>query len=191
VGPYTITREWALTGPDDRALVEALREQGFEPTEEDYDAEPAEQAAEAARPQSDRQTIEVAVDESFTPAKMDNLVKLVASRETLLKKVLGTDALPIEQTPNSLMFEWFPLDGNAQVYSQLACALVRVATVATRITAKEQQDCASDKFRMRTLLLKLGFIGPDFQQARRILTRGLSGNGSYARVQERKLTDGN
>ena len=68
-----------------------------------------------------------------------------------------------------------------KVYNSLASALVRVATEATRITAREQQDCASDKFRMRTYLLKLGFIGDEYKQARKILTRELSGNGSYAK----------
>ena len=66
------------------------------------------------------------------------------------------------------------------VYNQLACALVRAATEASRITAKER-PCESERFYMRTYLLKLGFIGPEFLQARRILTRGLSSNGSYAK----------
>ena len=184
VGSYTLTRESALIGPDDRDLVAALTRQGFEPVEEAYDAEPAGPEGEAARPQPDRLAIEVAIDVSFTPAKMDNLKKLIASRETLLKKVLGADILPIEQTPTALKFEWFPLDDNAQVYGQLACALVRVATEATRITVKEQQECASEKFRMRTYLLKLGFIGDTYRQARKVLTRGLSGNGSYAKAKE-------
>jgi hypothetical protein len=181
VGSYAIACDRTLAGPDDRGLVVALREQGYEPVEETYEAEFVEpEAVEAERP--GRLAIEVSVDDSFTPAKMANLEKLIASRETLLKKVLGVDALPIEQIDEVLRSPWFPADENATVYSQLASALVRVATEATRITAREQQDCASDKFRMRTYLLKLGFIGDTYKQARKILTRGLSGNGSYAKA---------
>jgi hypothetical protein len=172
IGGFTLNREGALTGPDDRALVDALRQQGFAPTEEAYDEQPG-------RP--DRLTVEAPIGPEFTLEKMVNLEKLVSSRALLLMKVLGADALPIEQTEHSLKFPWFPMDNNAVVYSQLACALVRAATEATRITAREQQDCASEKFRMRTLLLRLNFIGPEFAQARKVLTRGLSGNGSYAR----------
>jgi len=188
-GDYTITREWALTGPDDRDLAAALRQQGYEPVEQSYDAEPAGPEFEDPQPRPDRLTIEVAIDEGFTPAKMDNLTKLIASRETLLKKVLGADALPIGQTENSLLFEWFPLDSYAQVYSQLACALVRVAMEATRITAREK-PAESEKFRMRTFLLRLGFIGDSYKQARKILTRGLSGSGSYAKEKSNRYEEG-
>ena len=159
LGAYSLSREWSLTGPDDRGLVAALAQQGFIPTEESYDSEDVQSK------QPDRLTIEVPIGKNWTPAKMDNLTKLIASRGTLLKKVLGTDALPIKQTDSSLKFAWFPVDDNAVVYSQLTCALVRAAAEATRVTAREQQDCASEKFRMRTLLLKLGFVGPEFLQA--------------------------
>jgi len=184
VGPFTISREWALTGPDDRGLVTALAERGFVATEEAYDTAPAAPEAEPEHEPPAKQehlAIEVPIDEGFTPAKMANLENLVASRATLLKKVLGADALPIEQADGVLRFPWFPVDGNAMVYSQLACALVRAATEATRITAKER-PCESERFHMRTYLLKLGFIGPEYQQARKILTHGLSGNGSYAKA---------
>ncbi|MCL2107668.1 MAG: virulence protein [Oscillospiraceae bacterium] len=154
VGNYTVSREGALIGPDDPGMVEILAARGFEPSEEAYEDAPG---------QPDRLTIEVPIDGSFTPAKMANLEKLVASRAALLMKVLGADALPVEQTPNSLKFDWFPMDGNAEVYSQLASALVRVATEATRITAREK-PVESEKFRMRTMLLRLGFIGPEFSQ---------------------------
>jgi len=170
VGPFTLSREWALTGPDDRDLVAALAERGFVATEEAYDAAHG------------RLTVEVPVGGSFTPAKMANLENLIACRAALLKKVLGADALPIERGDGVLWFPWFQVDGNAMVYSQLARALVRAATEATRITAKEK-PAESEKFRMRTFLLRLGFIGPEYQQARKILTRCLSGNGSYARAE--------
>jgi hypothetical protein len=178
VGKHTITRECTLTGPDDHGLIVALRQQGFEPVEEAYGTGPTE--PEDAQP--DRLTIDVPIGSSFGPAKMANLEKLIASRANLLKKVLCADALPVERADGLLRFPWFPADGNAEVYGQLASALVRAATEATRITAREQQDCASEKFRMRTLLLRLGFIGPAYQQARKVLTRGLSGNGSYAKA---------
>jgi ribulose bisphosphate carboxylase small subunit len=170
---YTITRESALIGPDDHGLVEALRQQGFAPQEEHYDDRPE---------QPDRLTIEVPIGEDWTPDKLVNLEKLVASRAALLMKVLGVDSLPIEQTGSVLRFDWFPVDNNAMVYSQLVCALVRTAQEATRITAKER-SCESERFHMRTYLLKIGFIGDEFKEARKVLTRGLSGSGSYARAE--------
>ena len=170
---YTISREWALTGPNNRELIDALGQQGFIPVEESYDNE------EVQPKQPDRLTIEIPIGPEFTGSKLANLEKLVASRAALLKKVLGAEALPIEQANEVLRFPWFPVDNNAVVYGQLACALVRVATEAQRITARKK-PAESEKFRMRTFLLRLGFIGDEFKQARKILTQGLSGNGSYA-----------
>jgi len=193
IGGWHIDKAGTITGPDNRELIAALRDRySFLPASEEYStpAGGAAPEAEPDRPQPDRLTIEVPIDENWSLAKMANLEKLIASRKTLLKKVLGADALPIEQTENSLKFEWFPLDENVMVYSQLVSALVRTAAEAARVTAKEQQDCASEKFRMRTMLLKLGFIGPEFQQARKILTQGLSGNGSYAKAEVAGKNDG-
>jgi len=194
IGGWYIDKAGTVTGPDNRELIATLRDRhSFVPTSEEYDTPTADANPEAdpACPQPDRLTIEVPIDDNFTPAKMANLEKLVASRETLLKKVLGTDVLPIEQIDGVLRFPWFTVDDNAMVYNQLASALVRVATEATRITAREQQDCVSDKFRMRTYLLKLGFIGDEYKQARKILTRGLSGSGSYAKADPNKTTETN
>ena len=184
VGDYTISRDGTLTGPDNRELIAALRQQGFEPAEETYDSD----NAQPEQPEPDKLTIEVPIGENWSPAKMNNLERLIASRESLLKKVLGTDTLSVEQTESTLKFPWFPVDDNAEVYGQLACALVRAATEATRITAKEK-PAESEKFRMRTYLLKLGFIGDTYKQARKILLRGLSGSGSYARDESRQSSE--
>lgn len=158
-GEHTISKEWILTGPDNRELVEALKQQGFKSVEETYDTQ---------LDQSDKLTIEVPIGEDFTAAKLANLEKLVASRGNLLKKVLGADAadpLTIEQVPGALKFPWFPLDDNAMVYGQLACALVRTAMEAKRITARER-PCESERFHMRTYLLKIGFIGDTYENKR-------------------------
>ena len=45
---YRVDREGTLTGPDDRALVDALSAQGFQPTEAAYDDEPEAPAAPEA-----------------------------------------------------------------------------------------------------------------------------------------------
>ena len=132
-------------GPDYRELIAELRQQDFEPTAEAYDNDDPQ--PEQLEP--DKLTIEVPIGENWSLAKMTNLERLIASRETLLKKVLGTNVLPVEQADDVLRFPWFPVDDNAEVYGQLACALVRVATEATRITAREK-PAESEKFRMRT-----------------------------------------
>ena len=147
VGDYAISRDGILMGPDYRELIAELRQQDFEPTAEAYDNDDPQ--PEQLEP--DKLTIEVPIGENWSLAKMTNLERLIASRETLLKKVLGTNVLPVEQADDVLRFPWFPVDDNAEVYGQLACALVRVATEATRITAREK-PAESEKFRIKAKL---------------------------------------
>jgi hypothetical protein len=45
--------------------------------------------------------------EGFTDAAIANLERLVKSKETLIKKALGTDRLPVEHTEDRLRFTWF------------------------------------------------------------------------------------
>ena len=87
IGDYTISRDGTLTGPDNCELIAALGQQGFEPTAEDYDSNDTQPE------QQDKLIIEVPIGENWLPAKMDNLERLIASRETLLKKVLGGGSL--------------------------------------------------------------------------------------------------
>jgi phage-related minor tail protein len=44
-------------------------------------------------------------------------------------------------------------------------------------------------YTMRTFLLRLGVIGDSYKQARKILTRGLSGSGSYAKAEAAGVND--
>jgi len=50
VDDFSISKEWALTGPDDRDLVAALRKQGFEPVEESYDTTPVAESKRTHTP---------------------------------------------------------------------------------------------------------------------------------------------
>ena len=48
----------------------------------------------------------------------------------------------------------------------------------TRVTAKEKES-VNDKFDMRVFLIRLGFVGDEYKQARKILMRNLTGNSSF------------
>jgi hypothetical protein len=183
VGNYIVALNCELTGPNDHALAESLTQQGFAPVEEIYDDQP-EQPTEPEQPA--RLSIEVAIGPEFTPAKLANLERLVASKAGLLKKALGADALPIEQRDGVLTFDWFPTEPpeNAMVYGQLCAALVRTALEATRITARERDEYPSERYALHCFLLKLGFIGPAYAVARKILLQNLEGDGSFARPKQ-------
>ena len=68
--------------------------------------------------------------------------------------------------------------GQLKAYIQLCLALSQMAKDVKTASPKPQQT-ENPKYAMRTWLLRLGFIGDEFQTARDILTRKLSGDGAF------------
>jgi len=83
VGAYTVACDRTLTGPDDHDLVAALRQQGYEPMEETYDAEPAA-PEEVETEQPDRMSVDMILVD-YPAEAIDRLRKLVDSKAALLK----------------------------------------------------------------------------------------------------------
>ena len=68
--------------------------------------------------------------------------------------------------------------GQLKSYIQLCLALSQMAKTVRTASPKPQQN-ENPKFAMRTWLLRLGFIGEEFETARDILTRRLSGDAAF------------
>ena len=182
-GPYTLSREWALTGPDNCALVTALRELSFEPAEETYDSEPESIAEpETEEPgQPDRLTISVPRAD-LTADAIERFHKLVASRRTLLEMALGAGSTPVQVGQTKISFPWFPCDSNAETYTQLVTALCRAAKEKQRVNARPQQEYPNPRFSMRCwLTTTLGLVGDDYRQIRKLMCATLEGNSAWSR----------
>ena len=122
----------------------------------------------------------------FTATALDNLHRLVSGKAELIIKALGTDALPIEKTAETLRFSWFSVVSShleVDAYARFVHALCELAKKQKRVMLKEKPIApnASEKFAFRCFLLRLGFIGKDadIASARKILLSKLSGNGSF------------
>ena len=125
--------------------------------------------------------------EGITDAGIENLKRLVASKATLLKKAIGTDALPILVHEDKIEFPWFPsLDGADAVgaYSVLVASLFRMASEQKRVTAVER-PIENEKYEFRCYLLRLGMIGEKFKPMRKYLLRNLSGNSAFKAGQKK------
>ena len=70
--------------------------------------------------------------------------------------------------------------GQLKAYIQLALALSELAKEVKKASAKPQQT-ENPKYAMRTWLLRLGFIGKEFETARGFLTRNLTGDTAFRR----------
>ena len=143
-------------------LLDGLADRGFE--------------CEAA----DTLTIEMPVD-GFTEAAMENLDRLIAGKASLIKKAIGANALPVERTETTLKFPWFKfgIDGATVVaYSRFIGALCATAKEQKRVNAKEKL-VENEKYAFRVFLLRLGFVGEEYKEARKILLKNLSGNSAF------------
>lgn len=180
VGVYTVDKTGALVFPEDadpeemQKLLTKLKEQGYQPEE------PIEVLSPQVAEDSHTLTIELPKGE-LTAMALDNLKKIVESKATLLKLAIGTECLEIIETEETLRFPWFTLhgiDGEADAYSRLITALLKMAKRQKRVTAKEK-PIENAKFDMRLFLVRLGFVGDEYKTARKILLRNLSGNSAW------------
>ena len=86
---------------------------------------------------------------------------------------------------------WFagtPTPEEVKAYDHFICALCEMARNQKRITAKER-DTGNDKYAFRCFLLRLGFIGPEFKQERKILLRNLTGSSAFRAVPQKEVAD--
>ena len=125
---------------------------------------------------------------SLPSGALVNLTSLLTAKGRLIRKALGVEALPVEVSPDTVSFPWFEgrdLDADeAKTYTHLISALCDMARNQKRITAKEKAT-DNDKYAFRCFLLRLGFIGAEFKDERKILLRDLSGNSAFKSGQRR------
>lgn len=132
----------------------------------------------------DRLTIEMPMN-GFTEEAFFNLEKLVASKAELIKRAIGTEDLPIERTETTLKFPWFAGSLTAEevnAYARFIGALCAMAKKQKRITATEKVY-DNEKYAFRCFLLRLGFIGPEFKEERKILLSKLTGSAAFKNCQ--------
>jgi len=181
IGKAEIDREAILTFDESMSekerytVLSSLQAAGF------YTPETVEATAPSPSPtKPDRLTIQMPFD-GFSPEKLDNLCKLVASKATLLQKAIGTEALPIALGKDTIDFPWFMIDATPEeitAYTQLVAKLCDMAKQQTRVLSTDK-PVENEKYAFRCFLLRLGFIGEEYAETRKILLQNLSGNGSH------------
>ena len=202
IGYLTVSKDGAVSfedrgyNSDIDALMAELEGQGFH-TEDtiakgDTAAQPDEARASTgpeAAPAEDSATqphgcgLTVTLPAASLPSDaLLNLTSLLTAKGRLIRKALGVEALPVEVSPDTVSFPWFEgrdLDADeVKTYTHLIAALCDMARNQKRITAKEKVT-DNDKYAFRCFLLRLGFIGAEFKDERKILLRDLSGNSAF------------
>ena len=192
IGYLTVSKDGAVSfedrgyNSDIDALMAELEGQGFHTEDTIAKADTTEPEAApggegATQPHGFGLTVSLPAA-SLPSEALANLTSLLAAKGRLIRKALGVEALPVEVSPDTVSFPWFEgrdLDADeVKTYTHLIAALCDMARNQKRITAKEKAT-DNDKYAFRCFLLRLGFIGTEFKDERKILLRNLSGNSAF------------
>ena len=140
-----------------------------------------EEVESAQEEESPKLTISVPLDK----VKVGNLTALVDAKAGLIRKALGTQDLRIDMDEEKVSFPWFSGDLDAdtvQAYTQFIEALCKMSVNQKRVQAREK-PVENEKYAFRCYLLRLGFIGDEFKQTRKILLKNFEGSSAF-RTQE-------
>jgi hypothetical protein len=187
VGGYTVSKDGAadtgVVGAEVvSSLLAALEPRGFVPAEAPSFADTIEEPA--------AMVIELPANGLTNAYSFDNLKKLTAGKAALIRRALGDDlargayALPVALEDGKVGFPWFRFGMDADsiaAWSLFIAALCETAKKQKRVILKEKPLAVGDseKFAMRCFLLKLGFIGDEYKEARKVILAGLPGDGSH------------
>lgn len=180
IGDITVDKEGGVSCEDVDKLeriIHSLIADGFTPE----DSEEIESAEEETLAEEADEATGLTVSLPLDKAAVGNLTNLLTAKESLIKKALGIDDLGIEVTENTISFPWFsemPEPDAVKAYTHFIAALCKMSKDLKRVSATEK-EVDNEKYAFRCFLLRLGFIGNEYKEERKILLKNLSGNSSW------------
>lgn len=167
IGGFTLTKDAVLTFEDSaeaEAVLAGLNQAG-------YASEEAPTTLTVQMPKS-----------FFTFEALENLRRITANKENLIKHALDASFLDIIETDETVEFPWFTLTvpGDGEAYTKFISALCEFAKNQKRVNNKPDTS-DNEKYAFRCFLLRLGMIGSDYKHVRKVLLRNLTGSSAYAK----------
>lgn len=167
IGTMTVDKEGTLHCKDNAdisGLLKELRKRGFVAEKSDTD---------------NRLTISIP-KEKLDEQTLTNLDRILENKGTLIRHALQTDSLEYTVTESEVQFPWFTLEQpeDADAYSRFLTALIDMASNQKRINNKPDTS-DNEKYAFRCFLLRLGFIGTEFKNVRKVLLRNLTGSSAF------------
>jgi hypothetical protein len=185
---FTVTKDGALEF-DDMAdseevekVLEAIADAGFEPepqetTKPEAKEEPTETDETVPETEETGLTVEIPLDK----VAVGTLTNILEAKGSLIKKALGIDDLRFEIKEDRIAFPWFPElpePDEVKAYTEFIAKLCKLSKELKRASSTET-PVTNEKYAFRCFLLRLGFIGAEYKQERKILLQNLEGNSSW------------
>ena len=186
VGEYRVEKDGALSfemGDTEEAsrVVEAcIKATGYIP--KGWKENKQESKEENKQEEPEEEGIELTVSIPIEKVEVAKLTNLLKAKGNLIKKALGIDSveIKIDEEKGTVSFPWFknisPQEG--KTYTTFISSLCQMSVNQKRITAKAK-DNENEKYAFRCFLLRLGFIGDEYKDDRKILLKNLTGSAAF------------
>lgn len=114
---------------------------------------------------------------------LNRIKRIIENKGELFKAAFKTDSLEINLTEKTVEFPWFTIeqDSDADAYCTFISMLCEFAKNQSRINNKPETT-DNPKYTMRCYLLRLGMIGTEYKDTRKVLLRNLSGSSAFRKV---------
>lgn len=114
---------------------------------------------------------------------LNRIKRIIENKGELFKVAFKTDSLEINLTEKTVEFPWFTIeqDSDADAYCTFISMLCEFAKNQSRINNKPETT-DNPKYTMRCYLLRLGMIGTEYKDTRKVLLRNLSGSSAFRKV---------
>ncbi len=147
---------------------------------ETEDSAPGEAAPEEAPLPDDRFTVSIPADR-LSPDALARLRKLITSRHRLFCDALNATELPVEERGGKIAFPWFERTDDEEERAAYTLFIERLAELSNCLkwAAYAEKDAPNEKYAMRCFLLRLGFIGAEYKDARAVLLRNLQCSSAF------------
>ena len=117
----------------------------------------------------------------FDERTLNKLDRTIENKGELFKMAFKTDDLSYKVTDDRVTFDWFPFsgeEGEGLAYSNFIDLLTKSLKDQKRVNASKTQT-ENPKFAMRVYLIRLGMVGDEYKQTRKILLRNLEGSSAF------------
>ena len=175
VGDLIVTRDGKIEGDISRELIEELKARGYRPQ------------GDVEEPKEDisylREEMRMAAcvpRKMLTRRKIRILRDFVASKKTIFMHMFNTDDLSIEVNRKTINFPWFPTGSKEEqeAYIDFIEKLCEFVKTISEVRGKDY-EVKNERYHGRRILLRLGFIGKQYERDRHILLKNLTGDPAY------------
>jgi hypothetical protein len=181
-------------------LIAALKERGYVAENEPQPPEPPRQAKQPSNKTKWADTSDIAMlvielpQKGLNADKLDNVSRIIQSKAILIRAAIGDNLvsaahdLPVRLADGKIRFPWFSPGARPEeikAYSHLLIKICEMAEKQKYVVAQER-EVENQKYAFRCFLLRLGFIGTEYGETRKILLANLTGNGSFKSGQHRE-----